>query len=80
MVEKLHLSAGVIINRSDGIDEETEQFCSERALPILMKIPFDREIAVVQNRGGLFSASFPEWQNRFEDLYATIIDLAGGAR
>lgn len=79
VVEKLHLTAGVIINQSDGVDGETETFCSERGLPILMKVPFDREIAEVQNRGELFSAPLPEWQNRFGDLYSTIIDLVGGA-
>ena len=55
VAEELGIPAGVVINRSDGQDEETVAFCREHGLPILMTIPFSREIAAIQNRGGLIS-------------------------
>ncbi len=80
VIRMLGIPAGVVINRSDGNDEETEKFCSENGLDILMKIPFDREIAVIQSRGGLFAKDLPEWQERFRELFDTIVSVAGGEK
>jgi MinD superfamily P-loop ATPase len=79
VVRKLGISAGVVINRSDGKDEETEAFCREAGLEIHMKIPFDREIARLQSRGDLFSVAMPDWQERFVTLFEDIRARAGGA-
>ncbi len=78
VVEKLGIPAGVVINRSDGLDEMTEELCRRHSLEIIMRIPFDRRIAGVQNRGGLFSQDMPEWQGRFTDLYHHIRETGGG--
>jgi len=77
VAETLGIPAGVVINRSDGQDEETLEFCRERGLPILMTIPFSREIAAVQNRGGLIAALLPGWEKRFADLFDAIVKTAG---
>jgi len=79
VAQKLGVPAGVVINRSDGKDEETEAFCREAGLEIHMKIPFDREIARLQSRGDLFSVAMPEWQERFVELYEDICTRTGGA-
>ncbi|KUK62879.1 MAG: Cobyrinic acid a,c-diamide synthase, partial [Methanoculleus marisnigri] len=49
----------------------------ERGLPILMTIPFSREIAAVQNRGGLICRDLPGWEERFAGLFAEIVKIAG---
>lgn len=67
----------VVINRSYGNDTETEKFCLENGLEILMKIPNDLKIAVIQNRGGLFSKEIPEWSEKFLSLYEKIQESAG---
>jgi len=77
VVERVGISAGVVINRSDGQDEETLEFCRERGLPILMTIPFSREIAAVQNRGGLICRDLPGWEERFAGLFDAIVKIAG---
>ncbi|MDG6256194.1 MAG: ATP-binding protein [Methanomicrobiaceae archaeon] len=79
VVRKLCIPAGVVINRSDGEDDETEAFCREAGLDIHMKIPFDREIARLQSRGDLFSVAMPEWQERFFELFEDICIRTGGA-
>ncbi len=68
VAEELGIPAGVVINRSDGQDEETVAFCREHGLPILMTIPFSREIAAIQNRGGLISRDLAGWEERFAAL------------
>ncbi|HZD43909.1 MAG TPA: ATP-binding protein [Methanomicrobiales archaeon] len=77
VTERLDIPAGVVINRSDGEDEETMAFCSEHALPILLKIPFDRDIAASQNRGELFSRRLPEWREKFALLFSDIRQVLG---
>ena len=51
VARQLELPTGVVINRSDGDDRAIRRVCRELGLPVLMAIPFDREIAAVQNRG-----------------------------
>jgi MinD superfamily P-loop ATPase len=74
VAETLGIPAGVVINRSNGQDEETIAFCRDREhrLPVLMTIPFSREIAAIQNRGGLISRDLPGWEERFAGLFRAI--------
>ena len=72
VAETLGIPAGVVINRSDGKDEETVAFSREHDLPILMTIPFSREIAAVTSRGGLIGRDLPGWEERFTDLASAI--------
>jgi len=66
---QMGIPVGVVINRSDGNDDETRRFCAERGLPVLLTIPFDREIAAIQSRGDLLCRARPEWQKEFGDLF-----------
>ena len=77
VVERLGIPAAVVINRSDGEDAPTVAFCREHALPVLMTIPFSREIAAVQNRGGLVCRDLPGWEERFAGLFTKIVEVAG---
>lgn len=77
---RLGIPAGVVINRSDGKDDETIRFCAENDLDIMMTIPFSREIAAIQNRGNLLCRARPEWQKDFSSLYLKCQALAGGER
>jgi MinD superfamily P-loop ATPase len=66
---QLGLPTGVVINRSDGDDREIRRRCQDLGLPVLMTIPFDREIAAIQNRGGLIAREHEGWRSRFADLF-----------
>ncbi|WP_292522013.1 ATP-binding protein [Methanoculleus sp.] len=77
VVERLGIPAGVVINRSDGEDAAISGFCRDHGLPVLMTIPFSREIAAVQNRGGLIASLLSGWEERFAGLYEGIVQIAG---
>jgi MinD superfamily P-loop ATPase len=77
VADRMEIPSGVVINRSDGYDEKTHEFCALHELPVLMTIPFDRGIAAIQNRGDLISCSEPVWQDRFFDLLVRCRTLAG---
>ncbi len=80
VVRLLDISAGVVINRSDGEDAKTHAFCESQDLPVLMTIPFEREIATLQNRGTLIIRTSRIWEARFAELIARCHDIAGGVR
>lgn len=71
----LGIPSGVVINRYSAADDEVAEFCREKDLPVLMTIPFDRDIARIQNTGGLISAEMPEYRQKFIELHSRI---AGG--
>jgi MinD superfamily P-loop ATPase len=77
VTDGMGIPSGVVINRSDGSDEKTLEFCAQHELQVLMTIPFDRSIAAVQNRGDLICRTDPVWQERFSDLIVRCRTLAG---
>jgi len=74
---RLGIPIGIVINRSDGKDEETLRFCADHHLDVLLTIPFSREIAAIQSRGGLLCRERPGWQGLFADLFRKSQSLAG---
>lgn len=69
MVKELGVPHTVVINRDGVGDDRVEKYCEEQGIPILMKIPNNREIAQLYSRGIPFVEEMPEWKERFEDLY-----------
>jgi MinD superfamily P-loop ATPase len=80
VASRLGIPAGIVINRSDGKDDETLRFCIDHDLEILMTIPFSREIAAIQSRGDLLCRAQPEWQKDFCALFFKCRALAGVER
>ncbi len=78
MTGKLGIPAGVVINRSDLGYGEVEDYCSKHELPILLKIPFKREIAKLYARGEPFVIAHPEWQKQFLHLFEEVKNQAAG--
>lgn len=78
LVRKLQIPCGVIINRGGVGDEKVEQYCREQGIPILLKIPLDRNIATLYSKGIPLIAGMPEWRGVFVTLFQNIkqIDLA----
>ena len=72
LTREVNCPAGVIINR-DGIgDTGVETFCQEVGLPILMRIPFDREIGEWIARGQSLVEIRPEYLKQFRQMAARI--------
>jgi len=67
--------AGVIINR-DGIgDNSVESYLENQPYPILMKIPYQSEIAHGLAAGKVLVDFLPEFQQKFCDLYQQIQEI-----
>ena len=71
-VEILDIPRGLIINRSDLGDDQVKDYAHALDLPILMEMPFDRQIAEAYSRGDMIVDVMPEWKAKFLELYEKI--------
>ncbi len=72
VVEKLGIPYGVIINRSDIGNEDTVDYLKGKNIPILMEIPFDRNIAELYSQGLPFVIRLPEYRIQFQAVLKNI--------
>ena len=72
MLRILEIPFGVVVNRADVGDEKVDEYCQKEEIPILLKIPMDRELAVEYSKGTPFVVAKPEWRNRFIKLFDDI--------
>ena len=71
-VDILDIPRGLIINRSDLGDDQVREYARAMNIPILMEIPFDRQIAEAYSRGDMIVDVMPEWKAKFLELYEKI--------
>ncbi len=76
-VRKLQIPFGVVINRSDLGDKDTEAYCKLEKIPVLMRIPFKKEIAMAYSTGIPLVERFPEYKEKFMRVYKEIFSLSG---
>jgi len=74
VLRKLNIPFGVIINRADLGNKKTDSYCLKENIPILMRIPFKKEIAYAYSKGIPMVEVFPEYKKGFKDLFRNIED------
>lgn len=80
VAREIGVPIGVVINR-DGIgDANVERYCKEENIPILLKIPNDREIAELYSNGIPFLDRLDDWEEKFFQLFKSIEELVEGER
>lgn len=72
ILKEMGLPCGVIVNRADMGSDEAIDFLEQNDIPLLMSLPFDREIAVAYSRGALITDLSDAWKARFMSLYARL--------
>ncbi len=72
VIRKLKIPFGVVINRADLGNRKTEDYCHKENIPILMKIPFKKEIAKAYSRGEIIIETLPEYKKSFQQLFSKI--------
>lgn len=71
-VRQMKIPFGVVINRCDIGDGQVEDYCRRENIPILLKIPFDKEIALLYSRGVPLVEGKPEYR----EVFANILERA----
>jgi len=79
VLRKLQIPFGVVINRSDIGDGKVEDYCANEHIPVLMKIPFSREIAVSYSEGVPIVEKDASYQDKFINLYLNICGIKNEA-
>jgi len=72
VTRKLSIPCGVLLNRVGVGDSGVEDYCFNQNIPILLKIPLDREIARLYSRGIALVSGMPQWQSAFVGLFQRI--------
>ncbi len=75
VVRKLDIPCSVIINRAGIGDEEVEQYCHREGIPVLLKIPLDRNIAMLYSQGIPLIKGLPKWRKEFTRLFNDVKDM-----
>ncbi|MCK4527974.1 ATP-binding protein [candidate division WOR-3 bacterium] len=76
VLRKLTIPFGVVINRADIGDNKIESYCKENKIPILMKIPFDREIAFLYSQGIPIVQRKKEYAELFLTMFSLVKELS----
>ncbi len=72
VLSKLRIPCGVAVNRAGIGDKEVYAFCREKSIPILLEIPYEREIAELYSVGTPFVLEMPKWKHKFRGLLEDI--------
>jgi MinD superfamily P-loop ATPase len=76
LVELFKIPSGVLINKADVDNGLVEDFCREKGLRILGKIPFDRDISLIASQGKLLVEEDENYQKFFAGLLRKIEEVA----
>jgi len=71
-IRKLEIPFGVIINRADLGDNQTEAYCAAENIPVLLRIPFKKEIAQAYAKGIAAVDIMPECAPKFRGVIEEI--------
>jgi len=72
VARELEIPIGIIINRIGIGDDRVHRYCKEEGLEILLEIPEDKKIAQGYSKGLTLIEVYPEWRQRFLELYRKI--------
>ncbi len=72
VLRKIAVPFGVVINRSDLGNQKTDEYCKRENIPVLIRLPFKKEIAVAYSKGEPIVKDFPEYRENFQNLFKRI--------
>ena len=72
VLRKLNIPFGVVINRSDIGDDKLYNYCEKENIPILMQIPFKKEIAVAYSKGIPLVEENRDYRDKFKKLFKSV--------
>jgi MinD superfamily P-loop ATPase len=73
VVTELGIPAGIVINKDDGSSHDLEAYAREKGMPILMRIPLSRDIAVLYSKGFALDQADSRWRSEFVKLYEDVV-------
>jgi MinD superfamily P-loop ATPase len=75
MIRELGIPGGVVINKDDAWSANIEHYASDAGLPILLRIPFSRTIAMHYSNGIPLNEVDASWDERLWEIYERIGEM-----
>jgi MinD superfamily P-loop ATPase len=75
VVERMQVPFGIVINRADIGNAQVEEFCAQRNIPIIMRIPYDENIAFLYSQGVPLVDQRSEYKEKFQGMISMIEDM-----
>lgn len=70
--DELGLPVAVVINRDGVGDSSVDDYCAAEGVPVVMRLPFDRQIAVAYSDGVPLVLALPSYRPAFSTLFARL--------
>jgi MinD superfamily P-loop ATPase len=78
-LKKINIPCGVIINRSGLGNNDVQEYLSRENIPVLMEIPFSREIAGLYSLGEIVSVKIPSLGDDLNRVVRNLTDHNGNS-
>jgi MinD superfamily P-loop ATPase len=72
-LKELKIAFAVVVNRSNLGNQGVDDYCQKENIPILMRIPFRKEIAMAYSKGITIVEALAEYKEKFIDLHKAIV-------
>jgi MinD superfamily P-loop ATPase len=69
---EIGVPTGIVINKDEAWSSNIEAYASEMDIPVIMRIPFRREIASLCSKGIPLTEVASSWDEAFWDMYARV--------
>lgn len=79
VVREMNIPFGLVINKAELGNREVYEFCEKHDIPILMEIPFRRDLARTYAAGQTWIDLFPDVQNKFVTLLGGFVERGRSA-
>lgn len=76
LVKTFHKKCGIVVNKDTGNVHQAEILAADSGIPILTRIPFEKELAEINARGGV-AAKEEKYKRIFRDLLIKIENCGG---
>ncbi len=77
MALEMRIPAGIVVNRSDGEDEIIQKYADETGVPIIGRVPFNRDYAETYSRGDILVDHYPDVEERMLNIFENARQLVG---
>jgi MinD superfamily P-loop ATPase len=78
-LKTIHKPCGVVINRAGLGDHKVYEYLKENSIPVLLEIPFDRDIAGIYSKGDLVTRYMPEIYDGILLMFNNILKIHGNS-
>lgn len=72
IIREMKIPAGVVINRASPHENLIDNWCAEEKLNVILRIPFEREIAAAIAAGHTLVELHPHYEDLFQELFSII--------